>query len=226
MPDDDIYYEPVGMDEIPVVQTTEPDVEPPVEEPVEEPPTDEPVVDPATSFERRIIAVQCRLKAPKNQYNAFGKYSYRNCEDILEALKPLLEENDLLMTTNYDVVFIQGRFYIKATVTVRDVISGLSRSVSAYAREPENKKGSDQSQVTGSCSSYAHKYALSAMWLIDDNKDPDVPIPMPQKEPPANGPFVAHCKSCGTAYEFASAEQYQQFITNPGCCPNPHWEVS
>lgn len=222
MPDDDIYYEPAGTDEPLVTAMNGPASEPPSDRQF----VDNANVDPATSFERRIIAVQCKLKAPKNQYNAFGKYSYRNCEDILEALKPLLEEADLLMTTNYDVVFIHERFYIKATVTVRDVFSGLSRSVSAYAREPENKKGSDQSQVTGSCSSYAHKYALSAMWLIDDNKDPDVPIPMPQKEPPASGPFVARCKSCGTAYEFSGVEQYQQFIVNPGCCPNPHWEVS
>ena len=223
MPDDDIYYEPVGMDEIPVVQTTEPNAEPQVEEPSSEAPV---ATDLATSFERRIIAVQRKLKAPKSSWNQFGKYYYRNCEDILEGLKPLLEENDLLMTMNDEVFFVEGRFYIKATVTVRDVISGLSRSVSSYAREPENKKGSDQSQVTGSCSSYARKYALSAMWLIDDNKDPDVPIPATAKEPPASGPFVARCKSCGTAYEFASVEQYQQFVANPGCCPSPHWEVS
>ena len=183
--------------------------------------------DGAASFWRRIIAVQRKLKAPKNSWNAFGKYAYRNCEDILEGLKPLLEKYDLLMTMSDDVLFLEGRFYIKATVTVCDVLSGQCHSVTALAREPENRKGSDQSQVTGSCSSYARKYALSALWLIDDNKDPDEGQKQEQqpKQPPAQGPFVASCTTCGTSYQFQTAEQYQQFIANPGCCANPHWVV-
>ena len=181
--------------------------------------------DSATSFWQRIIAVQRKLKAPKNQFNSFGKYAYRNCEDILEGLKPLLKENDLLMTMSDELVFLEGRFYIKATVTVRDALSELTHSVCAYAREPENKKGSDQSQVTGSCSSYARKYALSALWLIDDNKDPDEPQSQQPKEPPAQGPFVAQCTSCGTQYQFADANQYKQFLANPQCCPTPNWVV-
>lgn len=179
----------------------------------------------ATSFMRRVIAVQRRLKAPKNQFNSFGGYPFRSCEDILEGLKPLLEEHDLLMTITDDIQFIEGRFYVKATVTVRDATSSMSMTSTAFAREPENRKGSDQSQVTGSCSSYARKYALNALWLIDDTKDPDVPPKQEPKQPPSQGSFVAHCKSCGTSYMFPSAEQYRQFISNPGCCPNPQWEV-
>ena len=181
--------------------------------------------DAMTSFERRIIAVQRRLKAPKNQFNAFGGYNFRSCEDILEALKPLLEEYDLLMTIQDDIKFIEGRFYVKATVTVKDPITGARVSATALAREPENRKGSDQSQVTGSSSSYARKYALNALWLIDDTKDADVPLKQEPKQPPEHGPFLARCKSCGTQYQFQSADQYRQFITSPGCCPNPQWEV-
>lgn len=184
-----------------------------------------PKEDAATSFERRLIAVQRRLKAPKSQFNSYGGYYYRSCEDILEGLKPLLEEYDLLMTISDDIFFVEGRFYVKATVTVADVATGLSRSTTAYAREPENRKGSDQSQVTGSCSSYARKYALNALWLIDDNKDPDTPLKQEAKQPPASGPFLARCKSCGTQYQFQNAEQYNQFIAHPNCCPNPQWQV-
>lgn len=184
-----------------------------------------PKEDAATSFERRLIAVQRRLKAPKSQFNSYGGYYYRSCEDILEGLKPLLEEYDLLMTISDDIFFVEGRFYVKVTVTVADVATGLSRSTTAYAREPENRKGSDQSQVTGSCSSYARKYALNALWLIDDNKDPDTPLKQEAKQPPASGPFLARCKSCGTQYQFQNAEQYNQFIAHPNCCPNPQWQV-
>ena len=219
MPDDIYYDEPTAEEAYAMSNDVPPDdIMQEQEAPAEEP----------LSFERRIIDVQRRLKAPKNSWNAFGKYSYRNCEDILEGLKPLLKENDLLMTMDDDVFFLEGRFYIRATVTVRDVLSDKSHSVSAYAREPENKKGVDQSQVTGSCSSYARKYALSALWLIDDNKDPDMPQGQQEqkpKQPPAQGPFVARCANCGTQYQFQNANQYQQFIANPGCCNNPQWMV-
>ena len=189
-----------------------------------------PKEDASTSFERRLIAVQRRLKAPKSQFNSYGGYHYRSCEDILEGLKPLLEEYDLLMTLSDGIVYIEGRFYVKATVTVTDVITGLSKQVTAYAREPENRKGSDQSQVTGSCSSYARKYALNAFWLIDDTKDADFEEPKQQrqrkpKEPPVGENFTAHCESCGTRYTFNDADYYRQFIQAPNCCQNPRWVV-
>lgn len=233
MPDDDIYYEPVpdaayGYVEQPMAeQVPEPvpeqaeEPEQPIEEEVEE---EAPEKEPL-SFERRVIEVQRKLKAPKSQFNSYGGYYYRNCEDILEGLKPLLDENDLLMSIDDEIVFIEGRFYIKATATVHDVHSDKSMVAHAYAREPENRKGSDQSQVTGSCSSYARKFALNALWLIDDTKDADTPPARTSKQPPKNVTFVARCKSCGTSYTFENAEQYKQFIANPHCCPNPQWEV-
>ena len=214
---DDIYYDEPTAEEAYAIDNNPAPVQEEVAAPKE---------DAATSFERRIINVQRRLKAPKSQFNAYGGYHYRNCEDILEGLKPLLDENDLLMTIDDEVIFLEGRFYIKATVTVRDIHSGLRRVSHAFAREPENRKGSDQSQVTGSCSSYARKFALNALWLIDDTKDADTPQGQQKpKEPPAQGPFLARCESCGTQYQFQDANQYRQFIANPQCCQNPHWVV-
>ena len=121
----------------------------------------------------KLINIQSELKAPKSQYNNFGKYSYRNCEDILEALKPLLKENKATIFISDDVVFIEGRFYIKSTVTFVDVETGDKIVNTAYAREEESKKGMDVSQVTGASSSYARKYALNGMFAIDDTKDSD-----------------------------------------------------
>ena len=121
---------------------------------------------------KRILAVQAAIVAPKTQYNSFGKYKYRRAEDILEALKPLLKANDLTLTIADEPVFIEGRFYIKATVTVYH--GDESHSVTAYAREGETKSGMDPAQITGATSSYARKYALGGMFCIDDNDDPDV----------------------------------------------------
>lgn len=119
----------------------------------------------------RILSIQSELKAPKNQLNSFGKYNYRSCEDILEALKPLLHANGLTQTISDDIINVGDRYYIRATVTVTD--GENEKSVTAFAREPENKKGMDESQITGTASSYARKYALNGIWLIDDTKDAD-----------------------------------------------------
>lgn len=113
--------------------------------------------------------IQKELKAPKNQYNAFGKYKYRSCEDILEAVKPLLE--DAILTINDEMVVIGERYYIKATATLTEADKSISAT--AYAREPEEKKGMDSAQITGATSSYARKYALNGLFLIDDTKDAD-----------------------------------------------------
>lgn len=120
---------------------------------------------------QKLLKVQAKLKAPKNQYNDFGKYSYRSCEDIVEAVKPLLAEEGLVMTISDDLVLIGDRHYIKATVTVTD--SENSHKVNGFAREAEKKKGMDESQITGAASSYARKYALNGMFAIDDCKDSD-----------------------------------------------------
>ena len=121
----------------------------------------------------KLIAIQSELKAPKSQYNNFGKYAYRNCEDILEALKPLLKEHKSTIYISDEIVTVLERFYVKATVTFIDAETGEKITNTAYAREEENKKGMDGSQVTGASSSYARKYALNGMFAIDDTKDSD-----------------------------------------------------
>lgn len=120
-----------------------------------------------------LMAVQAELKAPKGQHNSFGKYDYRSAEDIIEAVKPLLKENGLFLNMSDEVVLVGDRYYIKATVKVVDVITGESVQTSALAREAAQKKGMDESQVTGTASSYARKYALNGLFAIDDNRDAD-----------------------------------------------------
>lgn len=117
----------------------------------------------------KLNEIQKALKAPKNQYNSFGKYKYRNCEDILEAVKPLLGDSTLYISD--EIVEIGGRVYVKATATFNDGKEVIK--VSAFARESEIKKGMDDSQITGATSSYARKYALNGLFLIDDTKDAD-----------------------------------------------------
>jgi len=122
-------------------------------------------------FIEKIVAIQSELKAPKGQYNSFGKYNYRSCEDILEGVKPLLTKHGLVLTIQDSIDLIGDRFYVKATATITDGKEQLSTS--AYARESLDKKGMDASQVTGSTSSYARKYALNGLLAIDDTKDAD-----------------------------------------------------
>lgn len=121
----------------------------------------------------KLLSVQAELKCNKSQYNAFGKYYYRNAEDILEAVKPLLAKVKATITINDEIVNIANRFYVRATARIMDIESGEVVETNAYAREPENKKGLDESQITGSTSSYARKYALNGLLLIDDTKDSD-----------------------------------------------------
>jgi hypothetical protein len=121
---------------------------------------------------KELVSIQSELKAPKGQFNSFGKYKYRSCEDVLEALKPLLKENECFLNMSDEIVLIGNRYYIKATATITNN-SGTSLSVSAFAREEESKKGMDASQLTGATSSYARKYALNGLFAIDDNKDAD-----------------------------------------------------
>ena len=121
----------------------------------------------------KLSVIQQELIAPKNQYNSFGKYNYRSCEDILEGLKPFLGKLKVAGTVTDDIVVIGDRFYVKATATLRDCESNETVSNSAYARESDDKKGMDASQVTGATSSYARKYALNGLFCIDDVKDAD-----------------------------------------------------
>lgn len=126
-----------------------------------------------TNIYKKIMAVQTELKAPKGQYNKFGGYSYRSCEDILEAVKPLLSQHGLVLTITDGIKTVGDRFYVQAEAMLIDVDSGDSIKTSAYAREALARKGMDDSQVTGSASSYARKYALNGLFCIDDNKDAD-----------------------------------------------------
>lgn len=121
----------------------------------------------------RLLRVQKDLKAPKNQYNSFGKYRYRSCEDILEGVKPILQEYGCAIVLSDTIEQIGDRFYVKATATFYDCETGESISNTAYARESDDKKGMDASQITGTASSYARKYALNGLLLIDDTKDAD-----------------------------------------------------
>lgn len=125
------------------------------------------------NIREKLAAIQSELKAPKNLYNSFGKYSYRNAEGICEAFKPYGKKYGLSLVLSDDVVEIGGRVYVMATATLYDTESPGSIGVSAYAREAETKKGMDDSQVTGATSSYARKYALNGLFLLDDTKDPD-----------------------------------------------------
>lgn len=122
-------------------------------------------------FIEKIVSIQSELKAPKGQYNSFGKYNYRSCEDILEGVKPLLAKHGLVLTIQDSIDLIGDRFYVKATATITDGKDEISTS--AYARESLDKKGMDASQVTGATSSYARKYALNGLLAIDDTKDAD-----------------------------------------------------
>ena len=125
------------------------------------------------SIYTKLMNVQNELKVPKNNTNTFGNYKFRNAEDILEALKPLLKKYNATVIITDDVVTTGNRYYIKATVKFIDTETGETIETSALAREEENKKGMDSSQITGSTSSYARKYALNGLFAIDDTKDSD-----------------------------------------------------
>ena len=135
----------------------------------------------------KLQVVQSRLRAPKTEYNAFGKYKYRNTESILKAVKPLLKEVNAVITLEDEVVFVEGRHYMKTTASFIDVETREVISTTASAREEEVKKGMSSDQISGACSSYSRKYSLNGLFLIDDNKDADVlndGVPPKPKAPP------------------------------------------
>lgn len=130
---------------------------------------------------KELITIQSELKAPKSQFNKFGNYKYRKAEDILEAVKPLLKQTSCTLNITDDIVMIGSRIYVKATATIKNSNNETEFAV-GWAREEENKKGMDQSQVTGASSSYARKYALNGLFAIDDNADSDTTNYGEQKE--------------------------------------------
>jgi hypothetical protein len=121
----------------------------------------------------KLIEIQNKLKVAKSQYNSFGKYNYRNCEDILEAVKPLLKEYECCLTLEDEIVLISDRFYIKSIANLFNNDGNLIAKAPAFAREEEQKKGMDAAQLTGATSSYSRKYALNGLFCIDDTKDSD-----------------------------------------------------
>lgn len=135
------------------------------------------------TFQQKVATLQSELIAPKKQFNSFGKYNYRSAEDILEAVKPLNKSYELLLFITDEPVLIGDRYYVRATATLMDAKDTTQQIVATgYAREAENKKGQDESQITGTASSYARKYALNGLYLIDDTKDADTDEHQKQKD--------------------------------------------
>lgn len=180
------------------------------------------------TFQQRLINVQSRLKANKSQYNSFGKYSYRNQEDILESVKPLLAENGLIMTISDEIIgdgFEGNMLIVKSTVTVSD--GEKSIQVSACAGIDPNRKGMDIAQSFGSSSSYARKYALGGMFLIDDTKDADstnthgkgssasVPTAKPVAAKPSSGTDMFQ-KAVDRMKEVGTQAKYDEIMTAIG----------
>jgi hypothetical protein len=122
---------------------------------------------------QKLAIVQSRLNVPKNNYNSYGKFYYRSTEDIIEAAKPILSAIDCVLLLEDEIVFIEGRFYVKATAAIYDTATESSISRHGFAREAETKTGSDVAQITGAASTYARKYALNALFAVDDTKDAD-----------------------------------------------------
>ncbi len=155
---------------------------------------------------KKLTNIQSTLKAPKGNFNSFGKYKYRSCEDILEALKPLLAEHSCVVTLSDEIVQIWERYYIKATATLLDCESGETQSTTAFAREELEKKGMDSSQITWSASSYARKYALNGLFAIDDGVDADKTNTHGKKAEPATIDQVFPDKPVFDSDKFASFE--------------------
>lgn len=178
------------------------------------------------SIYEKLLSIQTELKAPKSQYNKFGGYNYRNCEDILEALKPLLKQHNATVLLTDEIENIGDRFYVRANATFIDIENGAKITVSALAREELSKKGMDSSQVTGSTSSYARKYALNGLFCIDDTKDADMlnnskeytAPPKAQKQPtkpvqpPKQASNVIICPVCGKPVQAVRAKDGSGYI--------------
>lgn len=163
----------------------------------------------AASLGEVLSKIQAEIKAPKNLYNKFGGYSYRNAESILEALKPFEKKHGVFVTLTDEVIEMGSRFYVKATATISNGAEFITTT--AYAREADSKKGMDEAQITGSASSYARKYALNGLFLLDDTKDADTEeyqteskpkaTKKASEEPKANVALI--CERCGKPIESA-----------------------
>lgn len=154
-----------------------------------------------SDFLKRVGMAQFELKAPKNQYNSFGKYNYRSCEDILEAAKPINKKHGLVLLLTDKPIFIGQRYYIEATARLYDIESEQFIEATASAREADTKKGMDDSQVTGTASSYARKYALNGLYNIDDTKDADTDAYNKQTTTNTTAAPEYKCADCGKPFE-------------------------
>lgn len=169
------------------------------------------------SLLEKLLAVQMELKAPKGQYNKFGGYNYRSCEDILEAVKPLCMKHECVLTISDDIIEIGGRVYVKAIATLTDIDGQTEITNTAFAREPAEKKGSDASQITGAASSYARKYALNGLFCIDDTRDADTDEYRKQESAqnvpnnPTEPPQSIMCNVCGN--EIKGVKKGTQMLT-------------
>lgn len=162
---------------------------------------------------KKVSQIQGELKAPKNQYNNFGGYKYRSCEDILEAVKPLIVKVGLVLTVNDEMILVGNRVYVKATAIITDGENSISNS--AFAREAESKKGMDESQITGSASSYARKYALNGLLCIDDTKDADATNKHGQDEKTPSEKAKETRQANKLAFEERFAKMYEYFKGSP-----------
>lgn len=170
----------------------------------------------------KLVAIQSELKAPKGQYNSFGKYNYRSCEDITEAAKPICAKHGTVLTLDDVIVMIGDRYYVQATAKITDAESGEYMYTTAFAREEDVKKGMDASQLTGATSSYARKYALSGLFALDDTKDSDFTNTGTKDDKPKSAPKAVatrddpppleyKCADCGkpfTAFTTASGKTF------------------
>lgn len=158
------------------------------------------------TIREKLNKIQVTLKAPKGQVNSFGRYKYRNCEDILEAVKPLLKETQTTLTLSDEIVNIGTRYYVRAEAVLHDAESDTCVITNAYAREAEVKKGMDESQITGATSSYARKYALNGLLAIDDTKDAD----SEEKKPEVKKAFTPYNRpNSGGVGKIANQEHFE-----------------
>lgn len=166
----------------------------------------------------KLHEIQHRLKAPKGQYNNFGKYKYRSCEDILEAVKPILNEVGCTLILSDEIVLIGDRYYVMATA--RLIGEDTDITATAYAREAETKSGMDSSQITGTASSYARKYALNGLFCIDDTKDADTDEYAAQTGKKQANKASSAPAPASEAKEVKDAKTKQVFDST-----HPHWQT-
>ena len=173
------------------------------------------------TLHEKLMNIQHELKAPKNLRNNFGGYNYRNAESILEALKPLLVKYGATVTITDTIEEIGGRIYVKATATIYDVNNAIvpTISIDAYAREAETKKGMDDAQVTGATSSYARKYALNGLFLLDDTQDVDTEAYQKAERGPQSAPQASSNKT--TPKPKAKPQSKPQAAAQPAQAPQP-----